>query len=72
MTSYYLKLFDYPETEVTREEFVRAEHSCGFYSKLGSGHVATSGFSNGVLKGRLQMSEETPEENVRCGPSPSR
>lgn len=38
------------EVEVTREQYIQAERSCGFHPKSGNG-IATSGFSGTVGRG---------------------
>ena len=44
---YILGVKGHPETftEVSEEEFIRAESGAGFRSKFGPGRVATGGFS---------------------------
>lgn len=37
--------------EVSKEDFIKVERSCGFHSKFGPNEVATHSFSIGVLKG---------------------
>ena len=46
--------------EATREEFISAERAAGFHPKSGEG-VATGGFSNGALEGRVTYGEITKE-----------
>ena len=54
MTKYYLKgEWEDKWTEVTEEEFIKAERSAGFRPKYGDG-VATGGFSNGSISGRVE------------------
>ena len=40
--------------QVTKQEFISAEGAAGFRSKFGIGHVATGGFSNGSVEGRVE------------------
>lgn len=41
-------------TEVTKDQFITAEHQAGFRSKGGPGTVATGGFSGGGISGRIR------------------
>lgn len=38
-------------TEVTKEQYIKAERSCGFRSKFGEDQIATAAFSSGSVKG---------------------
>ena len=56
---YYLKAFYEEEwTEVSQDEFIRAERHAGFRPKYGTGPVATGGFSGGGMKGRVEFRME--------------
>jgi len=54
---YYLSIANVEgsEVEVLEVEFIAAERAAGFYSQLGPGHVATGGFSNGSVVGRVEI-----------------
>lgn len=41
------------EKEVTKEQYIEAEQAAGFRSKFGDGEIATAGFSNGAMRGRV-------------------
>lgn len=53
---YFLKADWQPEwTEVTKEEYIRAERSAGFRSKFGPDDIATAGFtSSSGVSGRVE------------------
>jgi len=52
---YYLKVSWQKEyTEVTKEEYIRAERNAGFHSKFGDGEIATASFSNGNVEGKVR------------------
>jgi len=55
---YILGVKGHPETftEVSEEEFIRAESGAGFRSKFGPGRVATGGFSTGTVQGSVVAS----------------
>jgi len=56
---YYLQLAGVSDwIEVSQEKFVQAERAAGFRPKPGCGPVATGGFSNGSVCGRVAY--ETP------------
>jgi len=40
--------------EVTKEQYVKAEHTAGFRSKFGWNHIATAGFTSGSVCGRVE------------------
>lgn len=51
---YYLKLDCQKEyTEITKEEYIRAERQGGFHSKI-EGEIATAGFSSGSVQGKVE------------------
>lgn len=56
---YYLKA-DWQKdwTEVTQEEFIKAERAAGFHPKWGCGPVATAGFTSGMVSGKVEYVEE--------------
>lgn len=60
MDRYFLAREGGTEEEVTREEWIRAERSAGFYPKLPHNHPAywitpaTGGFSSGNVSGRIR------------------
>ena len=52
---YYLKGFWQKRfKEVSKEEYIRAERNAGFRSKFGDNEVATAGFGNGNIQGRVR------------------
>lgn len=55
---YWLQVVGLPWQEATKDQFVQAEHSAGFFPKDGVG-TATSGFSNGAINGRVTYGEIT-------------
>lgn len=60
MKKYYLKgNWESGWTEVTKDDWIRAERSAGFRSKFGDDHEATGGFSGGGISGRIEYVEET-------------
>jgi hypothetical protein len=53
MDTYFLKYSDDSEpVEVSKERFIRAERSAGFYPKSGEG-LATGGFSANGIQGSI-------------------
>lgn len=50
---FWLRLQGLSWQEASREQFIRAEHSAGFFSKFGSGELATGGFNGGGVEGRI-------------------
>ncbi len=59
---YFLQAFyDDEWTEVTQEEFIRAERHAGFRPK-GSSPVATGGFSGGGYRGRIELKNPHKEK----------
>jgi len=52
---YYLSVV--VEKEVTKEEYIRAENSAGFHSKLGPDEIATASFGNGKISGHVEYEE---------------
>ena len=66
MYKYFLKAsFSDNEKEVTQDEFVRAEQNAGFHPKYGCGPVATGGFSNGTISGRVEYVVTDKENTMR-------
>lgn len=50
---YYLKASWQDEySEVSKEEYIKAEQSAGFRSKFGDGHIATAAFDGGSVRGQ--------------------
>ncbi|MBT4849331.1 hypothetical protein HON36_00575 [Candidatus Parcubacteria bacterium] len=64
---YWLQTGTLAWQEATREQFIQAEKSAGFYPKPGCGDVATAGFSGKATKGRI-TSGEVSEENYGWDP----
>lgn len=62
---YYLKYDSKPEQQVSREEFIAAERSCGFFPKANCGPVTTAGFGvsgpNGSINGRIEYDSPMDE-----------
>ncbi len=58
---YWLRISGLAWQEATQEQFMAAERTAGFYPKTGSG-VATGGFGNGVIQGRVTYGEITAEK----------
>ena len=61
MYRYFLKTSFAEEKEVSQDEFVLAEQSAGFHPKYGCGPVATGGFSNGIVSGRVEYVTDKEE-----------
>lgn len=60
---YYLKgSWETEYTEVTQEEFIRAERAAGFHPKYGCGPCATGGFSSGSVSGKVEYVEEEKQD----------
>jgi hypothetical protein len=57
-----------PEREVTRAEFIAAEQAAGFRSKSGPDTVATGGFSDGRMRGRVVS---VPDDGKPADPPPA-
>lgn len=55
---YWIRVGENPEQEVTREDFIKLERSAGFFSRFGPDEVATAGFANGALTGRVEIVDE--------------
>ena len=58
---YWLKRTGSAWQEATQEQFIQAERNAGFRPKSGSG-VATGGFSNGSITGRVTYGEITSKD----------
>ena len=58
-TRYFLGIsgIDDSEKEVTKEQYMSAESSAGFHSKV-PGTIATASFSNGQIKGRVEYARD--------------
>lgn len=50
---YWLRVSGLAWQECTKEQFIRAERGAGFRSKFGENSLATGGFSNGSVQGRV-------------------
>lgn len=61
MDTYFLRVagIDAAWQEVTQEQFVKAERAAGFHPKPGGGPVATHGFSNGAIEGRVSAHQSS-------------
>lgn len=57
----YFLSFQGLEKEVTKEEWIKAERGAGFYSKFGSDHEATGGFSSGGISGSIRYEDPKSE-----------
>lgn len=62
---YWLRISGHAWQEATKDQFVQAERSAGFRPKPGCGDVATGGFSNGSLQGRVTYGDITDEKYPR-------
>lgn len=58
-TRYWLRILNLPWQEATKEQFIQAKRSAGFRPKDGCGRMATAGFDNGTLRGRVTHGEIT-------------
>lgn len=63
MERYWLRINRLEWQEVTREQFIKAERSVGFYSKDGYGKLATAGFSSSTIGGKI-TNEDVVQENL--------
>ena len=63
---YYLKAgWQDKYTEATKEEFIKAERAAGFRSKFGRDHLATGGFSDSSVRGRIEFNLEKSKETMQ-------
>lgn len=49
--------------EVTKEQFITAEQAAGFHSRFGPKHLATGGFSDDGIRGRIEYMNQQPPSN---------
>lgn len=54
---YWLRVVDSPWQEATREQFIQAEGTAGFYPMSGCGDLATAGFTANGIQGRITYGE---------------
>lgn len=70
MQKYYLKTDSEPKwMEVTKEQYIDAEHNAGFHSKFGEDHTATSSFSGNGISGETRDTEkqgQTKTQEKKC------
>ena len=64
---YFLKHTVFGEKQVTKEEWLSAERSAGFYPKYGDG-PATGGFSSGGLSGYIRPREIIELNKIKINP----
>jgi hypothetical protein len=57
---YFIKMWDGPELEVNKEQFIKTEELCGFFPKT-EGETSTAGFGfdkQGLtIKGRIEYDD---------------
>ena len=53
MERYWLQICGLEWQEATRGQFIQAERAAGFHSKGGIGELATAGFNNGTIIGKI-------------------
>ena len=67
MKRYWLQIRELEWQEVTRSQFIRAERAAGFHSQGGSDELATAGFTNAIMAGKITYEHDlflnTSEEN---------
>lgn len=63
MECYWLQICGLEWQKATLDQFTQAERAAGFYSKAGHGKLATAGFSNGTIAGKITY-EDVTEENT--------
>ena len=60
---YWLRITNHPWIEVSIAEFADAERACGF-TNLTGGPTATAGFGHGIISGRVDYVDDTPEDVI--------